>query len=158
VWGLAATASALLLYLIYHGLAQAAVGAAHSYQLLSGENGVSVFKNIQESLNAHKKEEQAIIYQVFQFLWFAFAYGVYRLYRERGLRSELLLVSAYLLGAVMFGRLFAANVDRVYVMMAPLVLAVSAAAVDNLRSQAQRGRLRKRTFEHVKPSETGVTA
>jgi hypothetical protein len=125
------------LYLGYHAVVMAKLGSA-GYQFGSGVNGHSVMDNIRFSLSLRKNVEQLAIFQVFQFLWFVFAYGLYRLYKAYGVRSELLAVSAYFLLVVIVGRMFATDTERVYVMLAPAVLGISALIYNGFRTEQQR--------------------
>jgi hypothetical protein len=133
----AVMAGVVAIYLAYHAALLAKLGPG-AYTFGSGVNGTNVLDNVRFSLSSRKTTEQLAIFGVFQYLWFIFAYGLYRLYKERSWRSELLVTSAYVLCTIVLGRLFATDTQRVYVMMAPLVLGVSAMVLDWLRSEQQR--------------------
>jgi hypothetical protein len=125
-----------VVYLTYHLWAQDRIGG--HYALLSGQNGHSVWNNIRFALDSHKMNDQQLIYQVFQFVWLFFIYGLYRLYKKLGILNELLIISAYLFGAVMLGRLFASDTQRVYIMMAPIVMAVAALMFNSVKTEMDR--------------------
>src|ERR1700683_5294027 len=131
------TVAAVGLYLVFHALMLAKLGVA-GYQFGSGINGHSVLDNIRFSFSLRQKVEEAAIFGVFQFLWFVFGYGLYRLYKLRGMRHELFIVSAYFLAVALVGRLFATDTERVYVMMAPVVAGVAALIFDRFQSEQQR--------------------
>lgn len=137
--GASALGIAVIFYVLYHLWVQACIGVhGSSYAMLSGQNGHSILENLRTSLNTNKGQEQWNIFQVFYFLWLLFGYGVYRLYKEFGARNDLLIISGYLLVAVMFGRLFATDAQRVYVMMAQVVFCVCALVLDRFRSESKR--------------------
>lgn len=72
----------------------------------------------------HQKGIYAIIF-VFSFLWVFFFYGLYELFRTYGWRNRYLIGSLYLFAALLFGRLFARDANRVFSMMAPLLIPIS---------------------------------
>jgi hypothetical protein len=133
----AAVAGAAVAYIVYRLAVQAQIGSGN-YTPLSGQNGQSIVENIRFAIEHHKRTEHLLIFNVFHFLWFTFAYGLYRIYKERGGRDELLVISGWLLLTVFIGRFFATDTDRVYVMAAPMVLAVSAIVINQARGQEQR--------------------
>jgi len=127
-----------LIYFVFRLWVQGHLGEESGYAILSGVDGKSVWENVRFAVNLRKGAEQVLIYQTFHFMWAFFAYGLYRLFRQGGARSEVFLLGVYLLVACAFGRLFATDVERVYVMMAPLVLGVAALVFDNFQSESQR--------------------
>ncbi len=139
VWaGFLGGVGVVFLYFVFRLWVQSQLGVQSGYPLLSGVDGQSVLENIRFAVNQRKGAEQAMVYQTFHFMWAFFAYGLYRLHRQSGSRSELLWIGAWFFGACAFGRLFATDVERVYVMMAPLVLGVAALLFDNFQSEGQR--------------------
>ena len=139
VWGsLLGVLGVSILYLLFRLWVQSRLGVESGYAMLTGVEGQGVLENIRFAVNMRKGAEQVLIYQTFHFMWAFFAYGLYRLFRQAGARSEVFLLGIYLLVACAFGRLFASDVERVYVMMAPLVLGVAALLFDNFQSESQR--------------------
>lgn len=118
-------------YLAFQAWAQARVGGNEGYNAFSWEV-------VRFALNSRKGTEHLAVFGVFHFLWFVFAYGIYWLYRRHGARHDLLVVSAVLLVACLFSRLFATDTERVFVMMAPALIAVCAVIFDAFRSETER--------------------
>ena len=132
---IAATIGVAIVYLIYHALVLMELGPG-SYRFLAEVNG-SVLDTIRLSILGARAEPYSI-FTVFDFLWFYFAYILYRLYQAHGRMSEWLLIGAYTLTSGVFGRLFATDTARVYVMMAPVVLGVIALAFNGLAGERKR--------------------
>ncbi|MBU0679013.1 MAG: hypothetical protein KJ626_12955 [Verrucomicrobia bacterium] len=86
--------------------------------------GQSGLRTVLDSME-HQKEFH-IIFSVFHFLWLFFAFMLYELHKRYGWKNRYLLVSLYLLAAVLFGRLFARDANRVFAMLAPMVIGLSA--------------------------------
>ncbi|MEU4672948.1 hypothetical protein AB0F91_34540 [Amycolatopsis sp. NPDC023774] len=133
---LAATIVAIAAYAGYRFWAQHLIGG--SYGFGTGQANTSLLDNIRFALAAGKNTTQLSLFVTFHFFWLVFAYGLYRLYRHQGLRSELLIASLWLFGCCLAGRLLATDTDRVFIMMAPLVLAVTALILDQHRGEKPR--------------------
>jgi hypothetical protein len=137
--GILAAVVSFALYLGYHIWAQIHVGGGLHYGMLSGSNGAGVLGNIVAALSYEKRTEYLRIFQTFQFLWIIFAFMLYRHYKRPDRRStEFLIMSTYLVGAVFIGRLFATDVERVYVMAAPVIMAATAMAFDHFKDDGRR--------------------
>lgn len=86
-----------------------------------------------------KQKDVYYIYQVFHFLWFPFALMLGIRYREHGWRDKLILGSAALFCILLFGRLFATDANRVFVMMLPLVYILAGQYFQRIRLCASPG-------------------
>lgn len=126
-----------VVYFAYHMAVLAKLGGG-AYQFGSGYDGHSVTFWIMAVLNSRKTIEQLTMFQVFQYLWFVFAYSLYRIYKAYGIRSEWFVISVYMLATAMLGRMFATDTERVYVMIAPAVLAVCAIVFNGFVTEQQR--------------------
>jgi len=73
----------------------------------------------------HQKDLYALFF-VFSFLWIMFFYMLVEIFRKYGWRNRYILASLYLFAALLFGRLFARDANRVFSMMAPMVIPISA--------------------------------
>lgn len=73
------------------------------------------------------------IYSTFHFLWFPFLLMLWQLYRENGWRDKFVLSCGYLVLALLFGRLFATDANRVFVMLAPWVIGLAALYFQRIR-------------------------
>ncbi|WP_216213419.1 hypothetical protein [Amycolatopsis aidingensis] len=129
---------AAALYFLFRIWAQAQIGGDEGYQALSGQNGTSVLENILFALNIRKGNEQLLLFGVFDFMWLIAAYGLYRLYRQSGVRSELFVVNVFIFLTCLLGRVFATDTQRVFVMIAPVLLAAAALLFDHFRNEADR--------------------
>ena len=109
-----------------------------AHKFLVGPGGTGILHNIRFSLSSGINVEQAAIFNVFHFMWLIFGFGLYRLVRKRGWRSEVPIVATYLLAVSLLGRLFATDTGRIYVLAAPMVLAVAAMTMDEFRSETGR--------------------
>lgn len=136
VMAILSMAGVVFLYLIYHALVLLRLGPG-SYRFLAEVHG-SVLDTIRFSVLGGTNVEPLHIFQVFDFLWFYFAYILYRLYQARGASSDWLVIGCYMFASAVFGRLFATDTARVYVMMAPAVLGVTALAFNGFRGERQR--------------------
>jgi hypothetical protein len=134
--GIVATVAAGALYAAFRLWAQSRIGG--DYRPLSGQNGTSIIDNIRFALNSHKTTDQWVLFGVFGFMWIVFLYGLYRLYKQVGARSELIVVAVYLFGACLLGRLVATDTERVFVMMAPMVLLIAALLFERFRGEIAR--------------------
>ncbi|WP_033294073.1 hypothetical protein [Amycolatopsis jejuensis] len=134
--GLAATVVAIGAYIGYRMWAQQVIGA--SYGFGAGQANGGLLENFRFALAGGKDTTQLSIFATFHFFWLIFAYGLYHLWRRQGLRSELLVASVWLFGCCLVGRLLATDTGRVFVMMAPIVLAVTAVVLDQHRGEKAR--------------------
>jgi hypothetical protein len=137
LFGVLAMVVATGFYLVFRTWAMSQIGGG-SYEAFSGQNGKSVFANIQFALNANKGNELAILHNVLWFAWLIFGYGLYQLYKKSGIRSELLVISVWLFATCLFGRIFATDTQRVFVLMAPVVIAVCAIVLSRFDSERER--------------------
>jgi hypothetical protein len=137
LFGVVAMVVAAGAYLVFRTWALAHIGG-EDYRAFSGQNGKSVFWNIRFALNNHKGDEFVRLFGTYTFLWLIFGYGLYLLYRQYRLRSELVVVSLWLFGTCLFGRLFATDTERVFVLMAPVVIAVCAVVFDKFHGERDR--------------------
>ncbi|WP_409186172.1 hypothetical protein F9C11_18825 [Amycolatopsis sp. VS8301801F10] len=137
VWfGVLATAAAALVYAGFRLWAQNFIGGSYSFG--SGQGNHSLASNIVFALSSNKRSEHAALFDTFHFFWIIFAYGLYRLYRQRGPFNPLLVSSIYLTLCCLAGRMVATDTQRVFVMLAPLVIGVVAITLDNQRSDIRR--------------------
>ncbi|MFE0026032.1 hypothetical protein [Amycolatopsis sp. NPDC059021] len=134
--GIAALVVSGAAYFGYRLWAQHLIGGDYGFG--TGQANASLLDNIRFALSANKGTDQLELFTTFHFLWLIFAYGLYRLYRAHGLRSELLVASLWLFACCVAGRLVATDTARVIVMMAPLVLAVTAVVLDRQRGEHRR--------------------
>jgi len=133
---LAATAVAIGLYAGYRVWAEHFVGG--SYGFGAGQRNSGLLDNLRFALASGKNTTQFDVFATFHFFWLIFAYGLYRLWRDRGPHRELLTASLWLLGCCLAGRLVATDTGRVFVMAAPMVLAVVAVVLDRHRGDNTR--------------------
>ena len=136
LFGGLAVVGAAILYFVFRIWAQNLIGA--DYSLGSGQANTGLLNNIVFALSSNKGNEPGALWGTFYFFWVLFAYGLYLEYRERGLRSELLTASLWLLACCMAGRLVATDTQRVFVMLAPLVIGLAAVVLDSRRGEARR--------------------
>jgi hypothetical protein len=130
--GVAAGAVVVACYLAFHSWAQAKVGPTATW---GGESIIDIARAV---LPRRQGREHLAVFGIFGFLWLVFGYGLYRQHRAAGFRSPLLLASGYLFLCCMVGRTQAADTERVYVLLAPLVVAVAATVFDTWRSEGRR--------------------
>ncbi|WP_199785981.1 MULTISPECIES: hypothetical protein [Actinomycetes] len=136
LFGVLATAVAALAYAGFRLWAQNFIGG--NYSLGSGQGNHSLASNIVFALSSNKRSEHAALFDTFHFFWIIFGYGLYRLYRQRGPFNPLLVASGYLALCCLAGRMVATDTQRVFVMLAPLVIGVVAVVLDNQRSDIRR--------------------
>ena len=136
ITGLAATVISIAAYIGYRIWAQHLIGG--SYGLGAGQGNGSLLENFRFALAATKGTVQLSLFITFHFLWITFAYGLYRFYRREGLRNQLLVASLWLFACCLAGRLLATDTERVFIMMAPLVLGVTAVVLDRQRGENRR--------------------
>lgn len=134
--GVVAVVVAAGLYIAFRLWAQNLIGGEYGFG--AGQGNKSLFDNIAFALSANKGSDQLVLFTTFHFLWLVFAFGLYRQYRRYGLGSDLLVASIWLFGCCVAGRLVATDTGRVFVMMAPLVLAVVAVVLDGQRGERRR--------------------
>jgi hypothetical protein len=134
--GAIATVIAVAAYIGYRGWAQHLIGGNYSFG--AGQGNSSLLENVRFALDGPKGTVQLDLFTTFHFLWVIFAYGLHRLYRREGLRNPLLVASLWLFACCLAGRLVATDTGRVFIMMAPLVLAVTAVVLDQHRGDKQR--------------------
>ena len=116
-----AVGAVVLAYLAYRTALVHRLGA--DYTMLAAYER-SAFDTIRDAVE-HQKGIYAIFF-VFSFLWVMFFYGLFEIFRKYGWRNRYLLASLYLFAALLFGRLFARDANRVFSMLAPMVIPVSA--------------------------------
>ncbi|MDT0275021.1 hypothetical protein [Blastococcus goldschmidtiae] len=119
-------------YLVFRAWAHARIGDTETW---AGQGVVDIAR---AALSSRPRREHLAVFVVFQFLWPVFAYGLYRRFRHGGVRDGLLIAGLYLFTCCLLGRVQATDTDRVFVMMAPLVIAVAATVFDDLRGEQQR--------------------
>lgn len=148
IFGVLTMVVATAFYLVFRTWALSQIGGGN-YQAFSGQNGQSIFANIRFALNSHKGNELGVLYDILKFTWLLFGYGLYLLYRQSKLRSELLVISIWLFATCVFGRLFATDTERVFVLMAPVVIAVAAVVLNRFDSDRDRLWVSGITFVYV---------
>ncbi|WP_285508333.1 hypothetical protein [Actinokineospora sp. NBRC 105648] len=134
--GAAATVVAAGLYFAFRLWAQARIGG--DYALGAGQANKSLMDNIRFALASAKGRDQLAIWSVFSFAWLIWLYGLYRLRVTSGLRHPLIVTSAWVFFCCLFGRVLATDTERVFVMLAPVLLAVIAVTLDHYAGPAQR--------------------
>ncbi|MEC3976406.1 hypothetical protein [Amycolatopsis sp. H20-H5] len=134
--GVAAVVVAAVAYLGFRFGAQALIGG--HYALGAGQGNKGLLSNIYFALSSNKRGEHAALFDTFHFFWFIFGYGLYRQFRERGLRGDLFVTGVWLTLCCLAGRLVATDTQRVFVMLAPLVIGLVAVVLDGRRSEARR--------------------
>ncbi len=92
--------------------------------VLLGAYQRSALETVQDAVEFQK--DLYAIFFVFSFLWVMFFYALYEVFKAYGWRNRYLLATLYLLAALLFGRLFARDANRVFSMLAPLVIPISA--------------------------------
>lgn len=136
LFGVVATFVAVGAYLGYRAWAEHLIGG--NYGLGTGQANASLLDNIRFALAAGQHSTQLSIFATFHFFWLIFAYGLYRHCRRPGPRRDLLTASLWLLACCLAGRLLATDTERVFIMMAPLVLAVVAVVLDQHHNEKTR--------------------
>ena len=124
---------------VYFGFrlwAQSLIGGDYGFG--AGQANKGLLGNIRFALSADKQSLHGALFDTFHFFWLIFAYALYREYRRHGLRSLLLVSSAWLALCCLAGRLVATDTQRVFVMMAPLVIGLVAVVLDEQRTEARR--------------------
>ncbi len=124
------------IYIGYRLWAQNLIGGDYGFG--AGQSNSGLLDNIRFALNASKGAGQVELFNTFHFFWLIFGYGLYQQYRRYGLRSELLISSVWLFACCLAGRLVATDTPRVFVMMAPLIVAITAFVLDQQRSEGRR--------------------
>jgi hypothetical protein len=120
---LIATIGLGVLYLVYRAVM---VQLLYGGQSASHHSGAQSLKDIVLfSLGFQKDVRQ--VYSVFHVFWFIAVVTLYELHSRTAWRNRYLVSSVYLLFTLGAARLFASDADRVFVMAAPLVLALGAA-------------------------------
>jgi hypothetical protein len=109
-------------YFIYRTVLTNYIGVC-DYAMLSAYD-YTPYKTLTDAIE-HQKDLYAI-FNVFSFLWIMFFYGLYEIFKKYGWRNRYLISALYLCAALLFGRIFARDANRVFSMMAPLVIAVAA--------------------------------
>jgi hypothetical protein len=66
------------------------------------------------------------LFDTFKFLWVTFAFALWDIYERYGWRNRYFLAAMYVLAALSFGRMFAADTNRVFAMAGPFVVGMSA--------------------------------
>jgi hypothetical protein len=127
-----ATAVMGVCYLVFKAWAHARIGDTETW---AGQGFADIAR---AALSSRPRREHLAVFVVFQFLWPVFALGLHRRFRHGGVRDGLLIAGLYLFACCVLGRLQATDTDRVFVMMAPIVIAVAATVFDDLRGEQQR--------------------
>jgi hypothetical protein len=117
--------------------------------LVGGGVGNTATDNFRSSIGVGKKEHQFAIMETFHFLWFPFLYGLYRATRQQALRNPLLVAGGYTFFICLVGRLFASDIQRIMVMMAPVVLMIAALSLTHLDTARHRPWLLLLGFTYV---------
>ena len=97
------------------------------YRLLS-TNDWGVLSSLLIGVNLQKSVWH--LFNTFGFLWITFLLMLRELYTAGGWRNRYLVTSLVVFGICFFSRLFSTDVSRIYVMMAPLVVGLSAVYLD----------------------------
>ncbi|RJQ89675.1 hypothetical protein [Amycolatopsis panacis] len=134
--GLAATLIAIAAYIGYRIWAQHLIGG--NYGFGTGQANAGILDNIRFALADSKGNVQLAIFATFHFFWLIFAYGLYRSHRLHGLRDPLLVAGLWLFACCLAGRFLATDTSRVFVMLAPVVLAVVALTFDRHHNDRTR--------------------
>ncbi|SDE29198.1 Dolichyl-phosphate-mannose-protein mannosyltransferase [Blastococcus fimeti] len=129
--GAGAVAALVVAYLGFRAWASSRIGPHGTH--LDGD----VVALAREVLGARAGQEHLAVFGVFGFLWVVFAYGLHQQYLRAGVRSELLLASGYVFAICAASRLQATDTERVFVMLAPLVVGVAATVFDTWRGEAR---------------------
>ncbi len=129
--GVAAVAGLAVAYLVFRGWVAAVIGP-HGTHL--GGDVVALARTV---LSSRPGAEHLAVFGVFGFLWIVLAHGLHQEYRRAGLRSELLLTSGYVFAICLLSRVQATDTERVFVMLAPLVVGVAATVFDSWRGEAR---------------------
>jgi len=87
--------------------------------------GMSKIETVVDALTS-KSQKFWIIFDTFKFLWLFFFLFLWELCREFGWKNRYLACSLYLFVILFLGRMFAVDANRVYVMLAPMVMGMSA--------------------------------
>ncbi|WP_244199819.1 hypothetical protein [Amycolatopsis thailandensis] len=124
------------IYVGYRIWAQNLIGGDYGFG--AGQSNSGLLDNIRFALNAGKGTGQVELFTTFHFFWLIFGYGLYQQYRRHGLRAELLIASIWLFACCLAGRLVATDTARVFVMMAPLLIALVAVVLDQQRGEGRR--------------------
>ncbi len=111
-----------LLYIAFR-IAFARMLDPEGYQLFTAGTR-SISETLAFSLNHQKGLKY--IYGVFHQLWLIFPCSLYVLSQKQGRRNPWIIISCYFMVALLFGRLFATDANRVFVMAMPVIVAVSA--------------------------------
>ncbi|UUV30723.1 hypothetical protein NQK81_39170 [Amycolatopsis roodepoortensis] len=127
---------AAVAYIAFRLWAQSLIGGTYGFG--SGQANKGLLSNIYFALSSNKRGEHAALFDTFHFFWLLFAYGLYHQYRKHGPRNELLVAGGWLILCCLAGRMVATDTQRVFVMLAPLVIALVAITLDNQRTNALR--------------------
>ncbi|MFE5502395.1 hypothetical protein [Amycolatopsis japonica] len=134
--GVVVVVVAIGVYIGYRIWAQNLIGGDYGFG--AGQSNSGLLDNIRFALNASKGAGQVELFATFHFFWLVFGYGLYQQYRRHGLRAELLVSSIWLFACCLAGRLVATDTPRVFVMMAPLIIALAAFVLDQQRGEGRR--------------------
>ncbi|CAN5135677.1 hypothetical protein BH11PAT4_BH11PAT4_1760 [soil metagenome] len=107
-----------------------------NYSPLAGPGGTTTKENIAFSLSLNKNQYE--LYHVLDFLWLFGAYSAYLFVKAGKMSHPLVIATLYLIPVCLFGRLFATDVQRVFIMMAPLVIMLVAHYMDTFKTEEQR--------------------
>lgn len=127
-----------LAYIIFRKTVVQFIPENYTYALFHGTEHRTWAENIRFALS-HNKDIYTL-FHIFDFLWVFFFYGLYRIYQAQGWRSPLFLTSIYLLATVVFGRFFATDANRVFVMAAPMVFAVTGTLLSTAQESPENER------------------
>jgi hypothetical protein len=119
-------------YLVFRTWAQTNIGEHGSH--LGGD----ISAVARAVLSSRPGVEHIAVFSIFGFLWVTWALGLRQHYQRFGLRSDLLLTSAFVLVCCLVGRTQATDTERVFVMVAPLIVGVAATVFDTWRNEAAR--------------------
>lgn len=123
-----ATVAMIVLYAAYRMLAAHVMDPEGGRLMTVG--GRTVIQTIVFSISYHA--DLWFAYCPFHFLWIYFFIALVIIFRRDGWRNAYLIASVYLFFAVLWGRFFATDVERVVIMLAPLVFGLSAKLVSSM--------------------------
>lgn len=125
----------IIFYILFKNEVIAKMSQPIVFAIGTGAKG-SIIENIRFSVS-HSRDT-FIIFSVFNFMWFVFFYALYRFYKSHGLKTVPIAFSAYLFLALLVGRVFASDADRIFVMLAPVLFLTTAFIFEQAKTEEQR--------------------
>jgi hypothetical protein len=119
-------------YLAFRNWAQAQIGDNGSHL---GEGVAAVARAV---LSSRPGAEHLAVFGIFGFLWISWVLGLRQEYRRFGMRSGQLLASLFIAACCLVGRTQATDTERVFILLAPLVVGVAATVFDTWRGEVAR--------------------